>query len=322
MRGLSGWVLGCFLVAACSASRVTPGPGGAPPTFATLDLSMNADLAAQPAPPDLASAVPDLALPNFPSIPGEIYGHSFTELYRIDTATGAITWLGPFVRPQLDGINGGMEDIAIDQNGLMVGTAFEPATGAASPLYWIDYTSTPGKAICHPITLSAPVPANGLTFLPAGLLDPTKEVLLASGTSWWRIDLNATTNPTSGIVTTLASLPAGWMSVGGDSVGIIGDAVYTTAAPSAGGTSHLLVLDPVTMNVTDRGDTGELAFWGLAYWAGRLYGFSYGPLSPPYGGQIFRINTMTAQVTQLATTGLSPEPQWYGAAVKTSAPRM
>ncbi len=245
-----------------------------------------------------------------PTPEGAVYAHTYTDLYRLDTTTLVLTKVGPFVRESGEAFAppAGIQDIAIDKNGVMYGVAQEitPAPPHGQ-LYRIDYKLPKPK--CTPIKTNLNVYANGLTFVPAGMLDPTKEVLVASGASWWRIDVGPT--DTSATATVIGGLPSPWVAVGGDSVGIIGDAVYTTAVSGTGTDSHLLTFDPKTGTVKDLGATGVHAFWGLGYWGGELFGFVN-------DGAMWRIDRKTAKATKVPLTidGLG----WYGAAVTTSAP--
>lgn len=241
--------------------------------------------------------------------PAIVFANTFLELYQLDPLTLDLVSLGEFVHEDGSAFvpPSGLEDIAIDQNGVMYGIAQEVDPAPHGQLYRIDYSQNP--PVCTAIATTTNVYANGLTFVPKGMLDPDKEVLLASGSEWWRVDVDGAS--TSANVTVLAGLPDAWASKGGDSVGIIGDAVFTTAQPTNGPEeSHLLTFDPKTGQIADVGATGVAAFWGLAYWGGVLYGFDN-------SGKFYSIDRNTG----VATEGTLPmDLDWYGAGVTTSAP--
>jgi hypothetical protein len=243
--------------------------------------------------------------------PSIVYANTFLELYRVNPITLEIESLGEFVRESGEAFvpPSGLEDIAIDQHGTMYGIAQEAEPAPHAQLYRIDYSGP--QPVCTPIATDVDLHGNGLTFVPEGMLDPDAEVLMASGATWWRIDVGPT--DTSADVTVITGLPPEWLSVGGDSVGIIGDAVYTTAQPA--GTdepSHLLTFDAKAGTVQDIGSTGLEAIWGLAYWGGEVYGFDY-------FGKLHRIDRTTGEATELV---LPLDLDWYGAGVTTSAPIM
>jgi hypothetical protein len=241
--------------------------------------------------------------------PAIVFAHTFLELFQLDPLTLDLVSLGEFVRADGSAFvpPSGLEDIAINQDGVMYGIAQEADPTPHGQLYRIDYSQNP--PVCTAISTTLNVYANGLTFVPKGMLDPDKEVLMASGGQWWRVDVDPSSNAATAQV--LAGLPAAWASKGGDSVGIIGDAVFTTAQPTNGPEeSHLLTFDPKTGLVEDVGATGVVAFWGLAYWGGVLYGFdNY--------GKFHSIDRTTGHATEIA---LPMDLDWYGAGVTTSAP--
>lgn len=241
--------------------------------------------------------------------PAIVFAHTFLELFQLDPLTLGLVSLGEFVRADGSAFvpPAGLEDIAVDENGVMYGIAQEVDPTPHGQLYRIDYSENP--PVCTAISTNLNVYANGLTFVPKGMLDPDKEVLMASGSQWWRVDVTPT--GTAATASVIAGLPAAWSPVGGDSVGIIGDAVFTTAQPTSGPeTSHLLTFDPKTGLVDDIGATGVPAFWGLAYWGGVLYGFdNY--------GKFHSIDRTTGAATELT---LPMDLDWYGAGVTTSAP--
>jgi hypothetical protein len=176
-------------------------------------------------------------------------------------------------------------------------------------LYSVDYSGSAPKCT-HLATLSTEF--NGLTFIPAGMIDPTNEVLIGTALDggWWRVDVVA--GASSAKLTQLGSYGGGWQS-SGDAVGIIGDSVYATVTQSSvSSTDHVAVIDPKTGTVlADRGDTGVQGFWGVGYWGGTMYGFAQ-------DGSLYSIDPKTAKSTKIAITN-APDA-WWGAGVTTSAP--
>lgn len=232
-----------------------------------------------------------------------IYAHSSTTLYRLDPLTRVVTKIGDFVDAK-GGAVSSMTDLALDKAGTMYGVTF---TG----LYRIDYSKP--KPVCTKLA-SLGQQFNGLTFVPEGMIDPAQEVLVgvANSGDWYRVDVAA--GATSATLTKLGAY-GGSYSSSGDTVGIIGDSVYATVSTGAlGGNDHVALIDPKTGKVTkDLGDCGAGALYGVGYWGGTLYGFSS-------GGGLYAINLTTGKGTKIPITGGPTE--WWGAGVRTSAPRI
>jgi hypothetical protein len=228
-----------------------------------------------------------------------VYGHSSTNLYRLDPVSLKLTNLGTF-----DGADGSMTDIALDKDGVMYGITF-------SSVYRIDYKKSP-KSLpkCTHLALLTNT-FNGLTMVPQGMIDSAKEVLVgvAIDGGWWRIDPSGVTAK----LTQLGSYGGGWMS-SGDAVGIIGDKVYATVFRSvAGEHDHVVTVNPKTGAVIkDIGDTGVDGFWGVGYWGGIMYGFTS-------NGTIYKIDLKTAKATEIPVKD-KPSGGWWGAGVVTNAP--
>jgi len=218
----------------------------------------------------------------------------------MDTTTYAISLIGDFQLVGGAAITD-MTDIALDKTGVMYGVSF-------GTLYLIDYKS--GGAKCTSLaTLSTSF--NGLTFVPAGMIDPTAEVLIgnANDGGWWRIDVAAGT----ATLTQLGSYGTG-IGSSGDSVAIIGDKAYATVT-GLGADDHVIVVDPKTgAMTTDLGGTGVTGLWGVGYWAGVMYGFAS-------DGALYSIDLKTAKATAIAGA-TKPAGGWWGAGVTTAAPRI
>lgn len=236
------------------------------------------------------------------TLTASVYAHSPSTLYKMDPTTYAITKIGDFQIAGGGGPVSDMTDIALDKSGVMYGVTF-------SLLYRIDYKS--GGAVCTQLaTLSTSF--NGLTFIPAGMIDPTTEVLIgnANDGGWWRIDVAA--GSSSATLTKLGSY-GGAIGSSGDSVAIIGDNAYATVT-GLGTDDHVILVDPKTGTMTkDLGGTGVNGLWGVGYWSGVMYGFAS-------DGSLYSIDLKTAKAT-LIPGATKPTGGWWGAGVTTAAPR-
>jgi hypothetical protein len=229
-----------------------------------------------------------------------VYGHSADTLYRLDTKALNVTSIGPFVDAAGGAPITDMTDIAVDKDGTMYGVTF-------GDLYRVDYKG--GVRCTHLATLSTEF--NGLTFVPAGMIDPANEVLvgIANDGGWWRVDVTA--GAASAKLTQLGSYGGG-LGSSGDSVGIIGDRVYATVT-GLGTDDHVIVVDPKTGAMkSDVGGTGVSGLWGVGYWGGVMYGFSS-------DGKLYSIDLKTGKATNIPITN-APSGGWWGAGVTTSAP--
>ena len=229
-----------------------------------------------------------------PSGPAEVFGHSDETLYKLDPDTKAITTIGKF-----GGCDDSVIDIALDASGTIYGVT-------SSSLYRIDKTS----AACSKIA-SGTFP-NSLSFVPAGTLDPQAEALVGyDNADYVRID------PKTGAKTTVKSnaLPNGVFS-SGDVVSVKDGPTYLTARGNGCNAGDcLLLVDPKTgAMIKNEGNVGFQSVFGLAFWAGTIYGFSD-------GGKLFSVTLSGGlKSTEIkipnATAGLS----FYGAGSTTSAP--
>ncbi|MFO0757656.1 MAG: hypothetical protein U0359_14260 [Byssovorax sp.] len=221
----------------------------------------------------------------------EVYGHSPTTLYRLDPDTKAVTEVGAF-----DGC-GQVIDIALDKDSHLYGTTFDG-------LYTIDKTT----AKCALIA-SGGYP-NSLSFVPAGTVDPDKEALVGYlGSTYVRID------PQTGTVTTIGGISGGYSS-SGDVVSVKGGKTYLTV--NGFDCSDCIVeVDPKTGDlVKNWGTVGHSGVYGLAFWAGKAYGFDD-------FGQIFEID-FAMDGSGVSTVNIpipgNPTLQFWGAGSTTSAP--
>ncbi len=218
----------------------------------------------------------------------EVFGHSASELYRLDPDTKAVTMVGAF-----DGCDG-VIDIALDKDSRIVGTTFDG-------IYQIDKAT----AACTLIT-SGSYP-NSLSFIPAGTLDPNVEALVGYiDDEYVRID------PQSGSVTTIGYLGAGSLISSGDIVSVKDGATFLTVKGSSCPTDCLMEVNPSTGGVVKNwGPLGYSNAFGIAFWAGSVYGFTS-------GGALFEV---TFDNNVMATTLIAqPGTQFWGAGSTTSAP--
>jgi hypothetical protein len=282
------------LVCACSASKAsfqngggaTAGSGGAGGATASTSGMTSSSGAGGFSPQTSASGTgggPDMQV-------AEVYGHSPDVLYKLDPVTKGVTVVGPF-----KGCSS-VIDIALDENSNMFGTTF-------GGLYKIDKKT----AVCTGIS-NGSYP-NSLSFVPKGTLFMDKEALVGySGSTYIQIDT------VTGQVNTIGALGSG-LSSSGDIVSVKNGGTYLTV--NGGGCADCLVeVDPKTGKMTKNwGPVGYGAVFGIAFWAGSVYGFDN-------GGDLFEVSFgMTGITTKKITVPNAPPGlQFWGAGSTTSAP--
>jgi hypothetical protein len=212
------------------------------------------------------AAAPSCCTPNPAGVDGTIYANSADALYRVSPTTFAVTKVGNF------NCGESMTDVAVTPAGVVYGISF-------TTLYAVNKTTGAATAI-------AAVGGNGnnsLTFLPSG-------DLLASDSSGDAKRIN----PSTGAVTYVGNYGAYTSS--GDLVAIASGQMFGTAP---GPSSDVLVkVSTSTGAATVVGATGRSSVWGLAYAGARVIGFTT-------GGEIVKIDPVTATTTLLATTSIS-----------------
>lgn len=217
-----------------------------------------------------------------------VYAHTSSELFRINPRALTLRSVGRFEFAS-DGQDHQMTDIAVNAAGEVWGITFDA-------IYRIDAAT----ARC---TLVSPLQGqyNGLTFVPAGVLNPSAEVLVAvEGAGTYYV-----VNTSDGRVQRLGMLGAYPSS--GDMVSIA--SAETWAIVKVRGEDHLARVDLRGGVTTLVGPTGVDDIWGLGYWRARLYGFSE-------GGVFVTIDPVTGRATEVMRTGAA----WWGAGVTTIAP--
>lgn len=221
-----------------------------------------------------------------------VYAHTDTTLYKVNPDTLAITEVGPFVWP---GADDEMTDIAIDHGGGMVGISF-------GSVYRIDPTNA------HATLLSSTLAGsfNGLSYVPADQLGETGDDVLvgtrADDGMVFRID------PMTGAASYVGNM--GNFTSSGDLCSVAGFGTVQTVPGGISGGDVLTKLAPQTFAATPIGTaTGYGSIWGVAFWKGKIYGFSQ-------NGQFVLIDATTGVGTLVIDNGIP----WWGAAVTTSAP--
>jgi hypothetical protein len=229
---------------------------------------------------------PDGGTPD-PVAPSEVYGHSATTFYKLDPDTKEVTVIGDF-----KGCTN-VIDIAIDAESNIIGTTFKG-------LYKID------KATAQCTLITNGTYPNSLSFVPKGTLDPNVEALVGyQNATYVRID------PVSGQVTNLGEIGGGLIS-SGDIVSVKGGGTYLTVnGPNC--FDCLIEVDPKTGSlVKNWGAVGYSAVYGIAFWAGSVYGFTD-------SGFLFEITFAQDKIISTPIPSM-PAPSFWGAGSTTSAP--
>ncbi len=156
---------------------------------------------------------------------------------------------------------------------------------------------------------------NSLSFVPAGTVDPSVEALVGyNGSTYVRI------NTTTGALTTVGALGGSTYSSSGDIVSVIGGGTYLTVKGGTDCTSNdcLVSVNPATgALVTNYGSVGHSQVFGLAFWAGDVYGFDS-------AGGLFEVTFPDAGglgVTNIPIPNAPSGLSFFGAGSTTSAPK-
>jgi len=186
-----------------------------------------------------------------------------------------------------------MTDIGIDRYGVLYGTSYEYL-----------YTCHPQTAVCH-LVAKLPGSFNGLTLVPAGLVDPDKDVLIGISEEggWYRLEVaNGELTPTK-----LGGYGSDYSSAG-DAYSIAGVGTFAAVHKGEIWDNYLVSVDPATGKVQeDIGPiTGYVGIFGLAGWTDKAFAFDK-------TGAVRVIDTTSAEVKVLHETEIS----WWGAGVAT-----
>jgi len=237
---------------------------------------------------------PDLGEPPDTTI---VYAHSSHTLYAFDPRTNMVSTIGDFTL--LDGTpTESMTDLAVDQHNQIY-------TCSRTAIYTVNRLTAVATHIAD-ITVPAGAQFNGLTFVPAGVLDPVDEVLVGATDAGDYFSVDRTT----GALMLRGTYQSGFGD-SGDLVSVAGAGTFATVKRSDLTTDHLARIDPATGATTDLGDIGFAGVFGLGYWRAKLYGFTK-------TGQLIRIDVTTGAGTLVTT--MTGATQFYGAGVTTLAP--
>jgi hypothetical protein len=228
-------------------------------------------------------------------LPAIVWGHSDDSLFKLDPNTKAVTTVGKFTGCTK------VTDLAVDKAGVMFVTTQDG-------LYSVDV----GTAACTSIAKGTY--PNSLSFVPEGTVDATDEALVG-----YVDDVYVRIDRGTGKITNIGTLKgATGVISSGDIVSVKGGTTYLTVK---GGTACaksdcLVEVDPATGKmVHDWGAIGYSKVFGLAFWAGTVYGFDN-------TGDLFEVTfsgtkTMTHKLTiPGAPAGLI----FWGAGSSTAAP--
>jgi hypothetical protein len=220
-----------------------------------------------------------------------VYAHTASTLFRVDPDTLAVQMVAPFGWGSVG--SDSMTDIAIDKTGQMLGISY-------SRVYRVDPTTAQTTLLSDSLDGTF----NGLSFVPATMLGQTgDDVLVAVNNSDGRV---MRIDPATGSKTQVGNM--GSYSSSGDLVAVEG---FGTAQTVTGNGSDLLAkLAPNTFAATPVGNgTGFGQIWGVAYWKGKIFGFTN-------GGAFVLIDPTSGTATMVSQTSNA----WWGAAVNTLAP--
>jgi hypothetical protein len=226
-----------------------------------------------------------------------VYAESPDTLYKLDPTTNAISVVAPFSGDcASQGDCTDIIDIALDE----MSNGYATTYGA---FYKFDV-----KTAITTLVSSGSYP-NSLSFVPKGTLDPSQEALVGyDGATYIRIDT------TSGAITKVGKLTGGYTS-SGDIVSVIGGGTFLTVKSGSCG-DCLLQIDPTTGDlIQNYGSVNHPSVFGIAFWAGSVYGFDD-------GGDVFSITFAMGKLvtTDIPVPGAPAGLEFYGAGSTTSAP--
>jgi hypothetical protein len=219
----------------------------------------------------------------------EVFGHSSTTLYKLDPDTKIVSTVADF-----SGCGFSVIDIALDKDSNLIASSTDG-------LYKVDRTT----AVCTLIK-SGGYP-NSLSFIPAGTLDPNVEALVGyEGDQYERID------PATGNVTNIGAPWNNGLFSSGDVVSVKGGSSYLTVNGQSC-SDCLVEIDPATGAMKKNwGSLGYGSVFGIAFWAGSVYGFDD-------AGELFEV-TFDNNVMATHLINAPPNVSFWGAGSTTSAP--
>lgn len=229
-------------------------------------------------------------------IPKKIYAHSSGALSTVDVVDYTVTNIGPFKWPN-DGGSHQMTDVAIDRFGVLYGVTFERA-----------YVCNPTTATCFVLGV-LPGSFNGLTWIPAGTLDPNKDSLIG-------ISQEGTWNHLKIMNGQVTSQPLGTYGPGyssaGDAFSIEGVGTYAAVNKQGLNSTVIVSVDPLNGKVLSElaVTQGFNSVFGLAGWEGLIIAFNS-------SGDMIKVDPQTKVVTNLGKKPVG----WWGAGVGTILPQ-
>ena len=241
--------------------------------------------------------------------PAEVYGQSKDTLYKLDPVTKAVTIIGLFSGCGI-AVPPGVQDIALDKDSNIFATTL-------TDLYTVDKNTA---ACTHVATGAYP---NSLSFVPAGTLDPSKEALVGyvpvivgnkTQNQYVRVDT---------VTGAITNIGAPWNETfisSGDIVSVINGPTYLTVKAVNAGTECKTADCLVEVNPQNGSfiksygllNTYKQVF-GLAFWAGSVYGFDN-------AGDLFEVKVQGNTNITTAITITPPLLGFWGAGSTTSAP--
>lgn len=267
----------CLLISGCRAPAPIGGDDGG---GSGADARADAAVRDSYVPPDGYEPVVD----------DKVYAHSAQTLYEVDPNDLTVTTVGNFGWPG-GSIGEQMTDIALDEDGNMIGISFYR-------VYRVDkYTAQCTYLADLQDTF------NGLSFVEGVGIDPGPALVGATlSGGWYEID------PDTGASTLIGNYGGG-MGSSGDIVFVRGAGAFATVTHPSYSTDVLVEVMPNSGQAVVIGETGFNEIWGVAYWAGQVFGFTN-------AGQFILIDVTTGQGTLVESSTAS----FWGAGVTTVAP--
>ena len=228
-----------------------------------------------------------------------LYAHTKDTLYVLNPSTLGFDLVGAFTFNKNAGL---VTDIALDKVGELFAVTY-------TDLFACDRLN----AKCTWLA-KLPQEFNGLTFIPAGLIDSDKEVLvgIAGKGSWYRIDFGSG----GAKLMLLGGYGGGWLS-SGDAFSVVGVGTYATLKKCNACDNYLAEVDPATGAViTIIGKTGSAkGLFGLAWFQGVFYAVSS-------DGNVYMLDVKTATPTPVTVVKVPAGTKWWGAGVSTHTPSL
>ncbi len=244
----------------------------------------------------------DDPFPNDPDLPGKadgnlVYAHTSSRLFTMDVNNYDIVQIGNFTYDQSPG---SVTDIALDRWGVLYAITFNDL-----------FVCNPADAKCYYLA-DLPGSANGLSFLPPGVLDPNDDddtlVAIISNGDWQKVTLVGKQANFS----KMGQYGPGYSS-SGDVFSIADVGTYGATNKSGVGNADVIVeSDSMNGNVLKDIATlqGYASIFGLAGWQGKIFAFNS-------GGQVILVDPEDGTYEVVANTANA----WWGAGVYSVLPQ-